>query len=77
MASVLDLVRMQPRLRQRTVCQALMFAAFSAYWTGISYQLITTHGFSQAQIGLFALVGAVGVVAAPVAGRIVDRLSPF
>ncbi|MGH3639094.1 MAG: MFS transporter, partial [Mycobacterium sp.] len=77
MASVLDLVRTQPRLRRRTVCQALMFAAFSAYWTGISYQLITTHGFSQAQIGLFALVGAVGVVAAPVAGRIADRGDRF
>ena len=73
MTSVLELLRTQPRLRRRTLCQALMFAAFSAYWTGISYQLIAVHGFNQAQIGLFALVGAVGVVAAPVAGRIADR----
>ena len=77
MTSVWDLVRTQPRLRRRTACQALTFAAFSAYWTGISYQLITVHGFTQAQIGLFALVGAVGVVAAPVAGRIADRGDRF
>jgi predicted MFS family arabinose efflux permease len=77
MTSVLELVRTQPRLRLRAVCQALVFAAFSAYWTGISYQLIAVHGFNQAQIGLFALVGAVGVVAAPVAGRIADRGDRF
>jgi predicted MFS family arabinose efflux permease len=73
MASVLELVRTQPVLRRRAICQALMFAAFSGYWTGIAYQLIGEHGFTQAQLGLFALVGAVGVVAAPISGRIADR----
>jgi predicted MFS family arabinose efflux permease len=73
MASVWELVRTQPVLRRRAICQALMFAAFSGYWTGIAYQLISVHGFNQAQVGLFALVGAVGVVASPVAGRIADR----
>jgi predicted MFS family arabinose efflux permease len=73
MASVWELVRTQPVLRRRAVCQALLFAAFSAYWTGVAYQLIAVHHFDQAQVGLFALVGAVGVVASPVAGRIADR----
>ena len=77
MASVLDLLRTQPILRRRALCQALLFAAFSGYWTAIAYQLITVHGFNQAQVGLFALVGAVGVVAAPVAGRIADRGDRF
>ncbi|CAN5468497.1 MFS transporter [soil metagenome] len=77
MASVLDLVRTQPILRRRAVCQALMFAAFSGYWTAIAFQLITVLGFNQAQVGLFALVGAIGVVAAPVAGRIADRGDRF
>lgn len=77
MASVLDLVRTQPGLQRRTVCQALTFAAFSAYWTGNSYQLITVHDLNQTQIGLFALVGAVGVGAAPVAGRIAVRGDRF
>ncbi|CAN5274959.1 MFS transporter [soil metagenome] len=73
MASVLELVRTQPVLRRRAACQALMFAAFSGYWTGIAYQLIADHGFNQVQLGLFALVGAVGVIAAPISGRIADR----
>ncbi|MDT5180911.1 MAG: hypothetical protein QOJ95_5109, partial [Mycobacterium sp.] len=77
MASVWELVRTQPVLRRRALCQALMFAAFSGYWTGIAYQLIAVHGFDQAQVGLFALVGAVGVVASPVAGRIADRGDVF
>jgi predicted MFS family arabinose efflux permease len=77
MASVGELVRTQPALRRRAVCQALVFAAFSGYWTGIAYQLITVHGFDQTQVGLFALVGAVGVAASPVAGRIADRGDRF
>jgi predicted MFS family arabinose efflux permease len=77
MASVLDLVRTQPILRRRALCQALIFASFSGYWTAIAFQLITVHGFNQAQVGLFALVGAVGVVAAPIAGRIADRGDRF
>ena len=73
MASVWELVRTQPALRRRAICQALLFASFSAFWTGIAYQLISVHHFDQTQVGLFALVGAVGVVASPVAGRIADR----
>jgi predicted MFS family arabinose efflux permease len=70
-------VRSEPALRRRAVCQALMFAAFSAYWTGIAFQLIALRGFTQGQIGLFALVGAVGVVASPIAGRVADRGDRF
>jgi predicted MFS family arabinose efflux permease len=77
MASVVELVRTQPILRRRALCQALLFASFSGYWTAIAYQLITVHGFDQTQVGLFALVGAVGVVASPVAGRIADRGDRF
>ena len=60
-------------LRRRAACQALMFVAFSAYWSTIAYVLIDRHHFSQAGIGLFALVGATGAVIAPFAGRLGDR----
>ena len=73
MTSIAALVREKPALRQRSLRQALVFAGFSAYWTSIAYELSAHHGFSQAEIGLFALVGAVGVAAAPVAGRLADR----
>ena len=60
-------------LRRRAVCQSLMFLAFSAYWSTISYVLIDKHHFSQAGVGLFALVGATGATVAPIAGRLGDH----
>ena len=73
MTSIVALVREEPVLRQRALRQALLFAGFSAYWTSIAYELSVHHGFDQAEIGLFALVGAVGVTVAPLAGRLADR----
>jgi predicted MFS family arabinose efflux permease len=60
-------------LRRRAVCQSLMFVAFSAYWSTIAYVLIDKHHFSQAGIGLFALVGATGATIAPPAGWLGDH----
>jgi predicted MFS family arabinose efflux permease len=71
--SVLTLVREEPVLRRRALCQATLFAAFSAFWTAIAYELIGEHGFSQAQIAIFALVGAGGAAAAPLGGKLADR----
>jgi predicted MFS family arabinose efflux permease len=60
-------------LRRRAACQSLLFVAFSAYWSTVSYVLIDKHHFSQAGIGIFALVGATGAAVAPVAGWLSDR----
>ena len=59
MLSLLTLLRRYPPLRQRSLYQALMFAAFSLYWTAVPLALAAGHGLSQSQIALFALVGAV------------------
>ena len=67
------LVRQEPVLRRRALCQAAIFGAFSAFWTAIAYELIGEHGFGQAQIAIFALVGAGGAAAAPLGGRLADR----
>ena len=72
MLSLLTLLRRYPLLRQRSLYQALMFAAFSLYWTAVPMALAGEHGLSQSQIAVFALVGAVGAVAAPMAGRLAD-----
>ena len=72
MRSVGTLIRTEPLLRRRAVSQALMFGAFSSYWTTIAYELIDHHGLSQREIGVFALVGAAGALAAPLAGRLGD-----
>lgn len=60
-------------LRRRAACQAMMFMAFSAYWSTIAYVLIDRHHLSQADIGLFALVGATGATIAPFAGWLGDH----
>ncbi|TNC24849.1 MFS transporter [Amycolatopsis alkalitolerans] len=73
MRSVVTLAREEPALRRRAVCQALMFGAFSAFWTAVAFELARVHGLSQSGIGVFALVGAAGAAAAPVAGRLGDR----
>ncbi|MEV4756122.1 MFS transporter [Micromonospora sp. NPDC049559] len=73
MASIVQLVRTEPVLRRRAVSQALMFGAFSSFWTSIAYQLIDVHHFSQTGVGVFALVGAAGAAAAPIAGRLGDH----
>ena len=73
LATTMRLPRELPVLRWRALTQACMFGAFTCYWTGIAYELIDEHHLNQAQIGVFALVGAAGAAAAPVAGRIADR----
>ncbi len=73
LASVGHLIATQPMLRRRALVQGLQFAAFSSFWTSIAYELIGRFGFSQAGVGIFALVGAAGAAAAPLAGRLGDR----
>lgn len=70
--SMLQLLRRHPALRERAFYQALMFAAFSLFWTTVPLELSRQQGLSQSQIGLFALVGAMGAIAAPLAGRLAD-----
>ena len=71
--STFRLIREEPALRRRAACQALMFGAFSSFWTSVGFELIHRHHLGQVGIGLFALVGAAGAAAAPLAGRLGDR----
>jgi predicted MFS family arabinose efflux permease len=73
MASIARLVRTESTLRRRALTQALLFGAFTAFWTAVAFELISRFGFSQTAIGLFALVGAAGAFAAPVAGWVGDK----
>jgi predicted MFS family arabinose efflux permease len=72
-ASSAILARDEPLLVRRALSQALMFGAFTAYWTAIVYELTGQHHLTQAGIAVFAFVGAAGAIAAPVAGRLADR----
>ncbi|MBX8490721.1 MFS transporter [Pseudomonas cichorii] len=70
--SLWTLLRKQPVLRQRAFYQACMFATFSLFWTAVPLELARNHGLSQSQIALFALIGAIGAIAAPISGRLAD-----
>lgn len=73
-ASLWTLLRDTPLLRRRAAYQAALFAAFSLYWTAVPLLLAgPMFGLSQRGIALFALAGAAGALAAPVAGRWADR----
>ncbi|RJX74120.1 MFS transporter [Pseudomonas sp. LS-2] len=72
LASLVTLLRRHPVLRQRALYQGLLFAAFSLFWTAVPVELARHHGLSQTQIAVFALVGAIGAIAAPLAGRLAD-----
>jgi predicted MFS family arabinose efflux permease len=68
------LARAEPVLRRRSILGACVFGAFGLFWATVSFLL---HGapyhYSQAAIGLFALVGAAGATASQLAGRAADR----
>ena len=62
------------QLRRRAWFGALIFAAFSALWTTLSFHLSAApFHYSNGVIGLFGLFGVAGVVAANVAGHSADR----
>lgn len=71
-ASVFTLARKYAVLRERSLYQGLLFASFSSFWTIAPIELVRQHGFSQTEVAIFALVGAVGAIAAPIAGRLAD-----
>ncbi|WP_422927113.1 MFS transporter [Singulisphaera sp. PoT] len=75
--SLVDLLRSESILRQSCTFGALSFAAFSAFWTTLTFYLSgPPWGYSSRAIGLFGLVGVVGALVAPVVGRLGDKGTP-
>ncbi|CDM58309.1 MULTISPECIES: MFS transporter [Rhizobium] len=74
LASMADLALHSRVLQRRALYQAGMFAAFSLFWTTTPLLLAGPEfGLTQNGIALFALAGAAGAIASPIAGRLADR----
>ncbi|WP_059047488.1 MFS transporter [Paenibacillus rubinfantis] len=75
--SMASLIKELPLLREASLNGGMMFAAFSVFWTTLSFLLAEPrYGLGPDAAGLFGLIGVVGALAAPVAGRMADQRSP-
>ncbi|KAJ3999822.1 MFS superfamily [Lentinula boryana] len=68
----------EPVLIQGCLCNMGSAAAFSSFWVTLTFLLGgEPYNYSTLIIGLFGLIGMVGVALAPLVGRFIDFLIPW
>lgn len=76
LSSLYRLWRQEPVLRLHSFLGAMGFAAFSCFWTALIFHF--EHVFPDRatyMVGIMGLFGTAGALAAPLSGRLSDRLS--
>lgn len=75
LASLVDLARSEPLLREVGLFGAMVFGAFNVFWVTLAFFLETPpYHYGSEVTGLFGLVGVVGALAASVIGKLADRM---
>ena len=75
LGSMGSLIKRYATLRESALIGGANFAAFSIFWTALSFYLEgEPYRYSSQIAGLFGLVGAAGALGAPIVGRMADRL---
>lgn len=76
-ASLWILLKAHALLRRAILIQALIFAAFLGFWSSLALYLgQEPFHLGSSWVGLVALVGSGGAMAAPMAGRFADKQGP-
>jgi predicted MFS family arabinose efflux permease len=77
MKSLLTLTREHAPLRRAALIGASLFAAFSVFWTTLTFYLeAPPFNYGSDVVGFFGLIGAFGALAAPLAGKMADTKGP-
>ncbi|MCB2409620.1 MFS transporter [Hymenobacter lucidus] len=77
MKSLGTLTRTLPTLRKSALTGAFLFASFSVFWTTLVFFLEGSPYFYKSDVaGFFGLIGALGALAAPLAGKSADTRGP-
>jgi predicted MFS family arabinose efflux permease len=77
MQSLGTLVHELPALRRSALVGAAIFASFSVFWTTLTFYLAgPAYHYGSDVAGFFGLVGALGALAAPLAGKMADTRGP-
>jgi len=75
LASLWPLMRKHRPIRQSMVIQALLWAAFNAFWVNLAALLANgPHHLGSAWAGGFGIIGAAGAMAASLGGSATDRM---